>query len=181
MNTEGQSLPRQFFEELKRRRVIRVATLYVLALWPIIQIVDILSPAIGLPATTMRYLLLIFIGGLPVALILSWLYDLNRGGIVRTTESFAESRTVSGCSCNFFGRLAKIQVVNLSPVTAEPHQVAVALGGSRAVRRHGGGGMRKLEAGNPVVRRTVFVGPDVQSIADDFARFSDSRSLPGNI
>ena len=32
METEQQSLPRQFFEELKRRRVIRVATIYVLAL-----------------------------------------------------------------------------------------------------------------------------------------------------
>ncbi len=84
MEPETQSLPRQFFEELKRRRVIRVATLYVLALWPIIQIVDILSPALGLPPITMRYLLLLFVGGLPVALILSWLYDLNKGGIVRS-------------------------------------------------------------------------------------------------
>jgi TolB-like protein/tetratricopeptide (TPR) repeat protein len=89
METEQQSLPRQFFEELKRRRVIRVATIYVLALWPIIQIMDILAPAIGLPVTAMRYLLIIFVGGLPVALILSWLYDLNQGGIVRTTESSA--------------------------------------------------------------------------------------------
>ncbi len=87
MEAESLSLPRQFFEELKRRRVIRVATIYVLALWPIIQIIDILAPAIGLPNIALRYMLIVFIGGLPLALILSWLYDLNRGGIVRATET----------------------------------------------------------------------------------------------
>ena len=86
-STESHSLPRQFFEELKRSRVIRVVTLYIIVLWPIIQIADILTPAIGLPATAMRYMLIFFVAGLPVALILGWLYDLNRGGIVRTGDS----------------------------------------------------------------------------------------------
>ena len=84
-------MPQQFFEELKRRRVIRVATLYVLALWPIIQIADILAPAIGLPVAAMRYMLIAFVAGLPVVLILSWLYDLNRGGLVRTGDEGGES------------------------------------------------------------------------------------------
>ena len=87
--------------------MIRVATLYVLALWPIIQIVDILAPAIGLPATAMRYLLLIFIGGLPVALILSWLYDLNKGGIVRASESSDKP------SHPLIGRSAEIVVISV--------------------------------------------------------------------
>ena len=89
MESEIQSLPRQFYEELKRRRVIRVATVYTIALWPIIQIVDILAPAIGLPNIALRYMLIVFVSGLPVVLILSWLYDLNKGGIVRTTSSAA--------------------------------------------------------------------------------------------
>ena len=38
-----------FYDELKHRRVIRVATLYVILFWPIIQVADILSPAMGLP------------------------------------------------------------------------------------------------------------------------------------
>ncbi|MEJ2090390.1 MAG: hypothetical protein P8Y69_18425, partial [Gammaproteobacteria bacterium] len=99
------SLPRQFLEELKRRRVIRVATLYVLALWPIIQIVDILAPALGLPAIAMRYLLIVFVAGLPIALILSWLYDLNKGGIVRTTEGERPGHPL-------IGRSAEITVIS---------------------------------------------------------------------
>lgn len=87
MNDTPPTLLRQFVDELKRRRVMRVATLYVLALWPIIQIVDILSPAIDLPPITMRYLLIAFVAGLPVALLLSWLFDLNREGLVRASDS----------------------------------------------------------------------------------------------
>ncbi len=75
----------ELFEELKRRRVIRVATLYVLIFWPIIQVVDIASAAIGLPDEAMRYLVFAFFGGMPVLLVLAWLYDLNRGGLVRDT------------------------------------------------------------------------------------------------
>ena len=75
----------RFFQELKHRRVMRVATLYIILFWPIIQVADILSPALGLPPEAMRYLLIVFSVGFPVALTLSWLFDLNRSGIVRAT------------------------------------------------------------------------------------------------
>ncbi|MCZ6502664.1 MAG: tetratricopeptide repeat protein [Gammaproteobacteria bacterium] len=79
---------RELFEELKRRRVIRVATLYVIAFWPIIQIVDILSPTLDLPDSIIRYLVFAFIGGFPVMLILAWVFDINRDGIhVASKES----------------------------------------------------------------------------------------------
>jgi TolB-like protein len=76
-----------FFEELKRRRVFRVATLYVIFLWPIIQIVDILSPALDLPNSTMQVLLIFFVIGFPVALIMGWLFNLNASGVVLTVSS----------------------------------------------------------------------------------------------
>lgn len=81
------------FEELKRRRVIRVATLYVLIFWPIIQITDIASAALGLPDAAMRYLVFAFLGGLPVLLTLAWLFDLNRDGIVRDHGGDDETST----------------------------------------------------------------------------------------
>ncbi len=107
MDAETQSLPRQVYEELKRRRVIRVATVYTIALWPIIQIVDILAPAIGLPNIALRYMLIVFVTGLPVVLILSWLYDLNKGGIVRTTSSEAPTGQA------LIGRSAEIVIVSV--------------------------------------------------------------------
>jgi len=76
----------ELFEELKRRRVIRVATLYIIAFWPIIQIVDILSPTLNLPDSVIRYLVFAFIGGFPVMLILAWVFDINREGISVTAK-----------------------------------------------------------------------------------------------
>ena len=90
----GESRWRQLLDELKRRRVIRVATLYVIAFWPIIQIADILSPAIGLPPVAMRYILIAFLGGLPIVLILAWVYDLNKGGVVRSGEAQAPQQAL---------------------------------------------------------------------------------------
>ncbi len=78
MSAEG---IRSIYEELKRRRVIRVATFYIIAFWPIIQVVDILSPALGLPDSLMRNLVFAFFGGFPVVLILAWVFDINRDGI----------------------------------------------------------------------------------------------------
>ena len=69
---------------------MRVATLYLILFWPIIQVADILSPALGLPPEAMQYLLIVFAAGFPVALTLSWLFDLNRSGIVRSTGTSEE-------------------------------------------------------------------------------------------
>jgi hypothetical protein len=81
----------ELFEELKRRRVIRVATLYIIAFWPIIQIVDILSPTLNLPDSVIRYLVFAFIGGFPVMLILAWVFDINKEGISVTPTDNAEN------------------------------------------------------------------------------------------
>lgn len=70
-----------FYEELKRRRVIRVATLYVVAIWPVIQLLDIISPTLNLPESVLRYLVIAFFAGLPFALILAWMFDVDKDGI----------------------------------------------------------------------------------------------------
>jgi TolB-like protein/Tfp pilus assembly protein PilF len=72
---------RSFYDELKRRRVIRVATLYVVAIWPLIQLLDIISPTLELPDSVLRYLVIAFFSGLPFALILAWIFDLDRDGV----------------------------------------------------------------------------------------------------
>ena len=88
-------------EELKRRRVFRVATLYVVAMWPIIQIADILSPALNLPADVMRTLLMVFISGFPIAIALTWIFNLTPKGITKVkdvsedAENKSEQRLIS--------------------------------------------------------------------------------------
>jgi TolB-like protein/tetratricopeptide (TPR) repeat protein len=97
-----------FFEELKRRRVIRVATLYVVVFWPLIQVVDILSPALGLADSAMRYLVFAFVAGLPIALIFAWIFDLNQGGIVVDS---GETREETGPS--LIGSKAELGIIGV--------------------------------------------------------------------
>jgi len=72
------------FRELMRRRVPGVAAAYLLVGWITWQVVDIAAPALGLPDWTLTLVILLTIGGFPIALVLAWAYDLTPKGVVRT-------------------------------------------------------------------------------------------------
>ncbi len=90
MTTQSNSWLHNVYEELRRRRVIRAATIYVVAMWPVIQIADILSPALNLPNSSMQLLLFIFVAGFPLVLILSWLFNITPKGVVRVSVGDAD-------------------------------------------------------------------------------------------
>ncbi|MDP5053661.1 MAG: hypothetical protein NWP69_07725 [Congregibacter sp.] len=79
---EGNSIG--LFAELRRRRVFRTLALYILGAWGLMQVADVLLPALGLAEESIRYLLLASIAGLPVALVFGWFFDITAGGIQRT-------------------------------------------------------------------------------------------------
>ena len=72
--------------ELKRRNVVRVAVLYGLAAWLILQVADVLVPALGLPGWVMRFVALLLILGFPLVLIFSWVYELTPEGLKKQQE-----------------------------------------------------------------------------------------------
>ncbi len=75
----------QFWQELKRRKVLRVITVYAAVAFVILQLVEILAPSLRLPEWTMNFILVILIVGFIIAVILSWVYDIRpEGGIVKT-------------------------------------------------------------------------------------------------
>lgn len=76
----------QFFEELKRRNVIRVAALYVVASWLILQVGDLIFDAFDVPSWSIRLLIAILILGFPIVLGLSWVFELTTDGLVREAE-----------------------------------------------------------------------------------------------
>lgn len=73
----------KFLRELKRRRVLHTASLYVVGAWIALQVVEVLSE-VGLPPSTMRNLLVLLSVGFPVALIVGWFFDISKEGIIRT-------------------------------------------------------------------------------------------------
>lgn len=73
----------KFLRELKRRRVLNTAFLYVVGAWIALQVVEVLAGA-GLPPTVMRNLLIILSFGFPLALIVGWFFDISTDGIKKT-------------------------------------------------------------------------------------------------
>ena len=69
------------YAELKRRNVIRVAVLYAVASWVILQVADVLFLALELSAASVRLVLAILILGFPLVVIFSWVYALTPEGI----------------------------------------------------------------------------------------------------
>ena len=80
-----------FFSELKRRNVMRVAVLYGVASWVLLQVGDLLFGALGVPAWGIRLLLGLLLLGFPLALIFAWVYELTPEGLKREHEVPADA------------------------------------------------------------------------------------------
>ena len=78
---------KSFFAELKRRKVHRVAIAYAVAAWLLIQIATQVFPFFEIPNWAVRLIVLVLVLGFPIALTLSWIFDLTPQGIRRTEES----------------------------------------------------------------------------------------------
>src|SRR5947207_7106415 len=81
-----------FFEEVKRRKVYRVAVAYVIAAGGIIQLGSAAFPAWELPNWALRLVIVLLLVGFPIALILAWAFDVTPQGI-RATPNVAMPRT----------------------------------------------------------------------------------------
>src|SRR5205085_10956053 len=78
--------PRNFFAELKRRNVYKVAVAYAVVSWLLIQIATQVFPFFEIPNWAVRLVVLLLILGFPVALILSWAFEITPEGIKRESE-----------------------------------------------------------------------------------------------
>ena len=81
----------KFFEELKRRNVIQVAVLYMVAGWLILQVADVLFSNLGIPEWAFRLVLgLLVLFFIPV-LIFTWVFEITPGGIKRDARGDADA------------------------------------------------------------------------------------------
>lgn len=69
--------------ELKRRNVIRMALLYFVGSWLVLQVADVLFGIIGVPDWSLRLVFGILLLGLPVALVFAWVFELTPEGLKR--------------------------------------------------------------------------------------------------
>ena len=75
-----------FIAELKRRNVIRVAGLYLVGAWLLIQVASTVLPTFDVPSWALRGLILTVVLGFVPALIFSWVFELTPQGLKRDED-----------------------------------------------------------------------------------------------
>jgi TolB-like protein/Tfp pilus assembly protein PilF len=75
-----------FYAELKRRNVYKVAIAYAVVAWLLMQIASQIFPFFEIPNWAVRLVVLLLILGFPIALVLAWAFELTPEGIKRTDQ-----------------------------------------------------------------------------------------------
>ena len=83
-----------FYEELNRRNVIKVAVLYVVASWLVLQVAELLFDALDPPGSWLRLVLALLILGMPLVLVFAWVFELTPEG-VRLEKDVDRSRSIT--------------------------------------------------------------------------------------
>src|ERR1043166_2589169 len=78
-----------FFSELKRRNVYKVAVAYIFAGWALSPGIAQVFPVFNVPNWAIRLIVLLIIIGLPIALVLAWMFELTPQGIKPTASADA--------------------------------------------------------------------------------------------
>ena len=79
-----------FFSELKRRNVLRMAGLYLVGTWLLVQVVRTVLPMFGAPACLPRSIVILLAGGFLPAIVFSWVFELTPHGLIRDEEVLPE-------------------------------------------------------------------------------------------
>ena len=77
---------KKFIEELKRRNVLKSALAYLIIAWVLIQVFTTLLPIVDAPDWILKTLTFLLALGLPIWIVVSWIYNLSPEGITKTTR-----------------------------------------------------------------------------------------------
>ncbi len=85
-NDSAKSKP-SFWQELKRRRVTRIAVAYIIVGWVLIQVADVTIDPLGLPEWSDTMIIWLVGLGFPIAVVLAWVLDITPRGIEVTADA----------------------------------------------------------------------------------------------
>ena len=93
-----------YFDELKRRNVFRVAAAYAVVGWIAIEVIDTLAPRMGMPEWVAGFVILLVLIGFPIALLFSWAFEMTPEGIKKTEDVDADEsiKSTKGQKLNYF-------------------------------------------------------------------------------
>ena len=124
--------PTQFFTELKRRNVYKVAVAYIVAGWALSQGIAQVFPVFDVPIWAIRLLVLLIIVGLPVALVLAWMFEITPEGLKRTETADAagqQSKSRTWIYVALIGAAISVMLFFLGRYTAPIQRAAAGAAG----------------------------------------------------
>ena len=136
-----------FFSEIRRRRVIRTALIYGGLSWLLVQVASLLVPVFEGPGWLVRTSVIVLLGGFPIVVILSWVFDLDpdKLGLVVTPDAALESSsTGSDAAAPNFARALPVPATPLLGRAAALEDISAQLrAGQQIVTITGPGGSGK--------------------------------------
>ncbi len=106
-----------FLAELKRRNVIRMAGLYLVVAWLLVQVAETVLPAFDVPGWVLRAIIIVLALGFVPALVFSWIYELTPEGLKRDSEVTA-AQSIAAQTGRRMDRLIFVGLVALIAVIA---------------------------------------------------------------
>tara|TARA_Y100000590_G_scaffold97133_1_gene110465 strand:- start:319 stop:2220 length:1902 start_codon:yes stop_codon:yes gene_type:complete len=100
-----------FIDELKRRKVFRVAATYAVVAWILMQIGEVTFPALNIPDWVMSTLVLVLLAGFPIAVIFAWIFDKTPQGYIKTDAP--ETENIGGMTVKMDDRPFYLQKRNI--------------------------------------------------------------------
>src|SRR5438132_7771687 len=126
-----------FFAELKRRNVYKVAVAYAIVGWLLIQVATQVFPFLEIPNWTVRLVVLLIIVGFPIALVIAWAFELTPEGLKRTEVADAaptqRSRSRAWIYVVLIAAALSIGLFFLGRFTASPKQSVSAEVSSKSI------------------------------------------------
>ena len=168
----------RFWQELKRRNVVRVITVYAGAAFVIIELINNITEPLRLPEWTPTLVIVLLAIGFPVVIIFSWIYDIHQeGGIVKTeSANKVKSEQIPKSSNSWkiasyisFVVIVGLIVLNIIPRNAK-ESVSETFDKSIAVL--------PFRNDSPDQDRMYFINGTMEAILDNLCKIEDLR-VPG--
>ena len=151
-----------FFSEIKRRKVFRLAAAYLVIAWAIIEVVTAIEEPLQLPGWFDTAVIVLLAVGFPIAIMLSWAYDVTPDGVVRESTG---KRAPAPLQIDY-GKIALVAVLILGAfllgnyITGSPSQAPP----QRTTLRQFPIGVPSEFSFPAFERRTIAIAPDGRTV-----------------
>jgi len=164
----------RFWQELKRRKVVQVITVYAGAAFVIIELINNIAEPLRLPEWTPTLVIVILLVGFPLAVIFSWIFDISpEGGIVKTEPADRiKSGAIPGISNGWkiasyisFAVIVGLIVLNIIPRTGKKEILDKSIA------------ILPFRNDSPDKENAYFINGTMESILNDLSRIKDLRAI----